>query len=160
MIYRPNRPGGVAALARHLDDQPSVAGAARELVTAVTGLTVAGLQEVGTAWLPYPCRRDPVPRPQEQGHRWTVYRAQAIGRLTLDTTVAPAACWCTREQLHELARRTIDHARDRLDVKEFTRRPGLQPPWVSWLIHAGLIQMDPADLLAIDELGRRPDERR
>jgi ADP-ribose pyrophosphatase YjhB (NUDIX family) len=155
MFRRVRFPVGIAPAAGHVDGHGGFAAAARAEVGEELGLQVQVLRQVTGGWRPYPCRRlasQPLP-----GHRWAVYLAEATGQLRPDPAEAAGARWYTRAELQRLADRTVAHALGLITPVEFAADPGLEPVWLDWLRAAGLIEVEPTDLYAVDDLARKGD---
>lgn len=159
MFQRATPPAGVAPAAGHVGEHGDPEAAAIAEVREEVGLTVTGLELLATRWLPDSCGSRQLPGPQGFDHHWSIYRADVTGVVAVDVREAVNPRWCTPAQVQALADRTVDWAHGGLTDTQFTARPGLEPVWVLWLHHLGLIHVSPADLSLITPLACRPAGR-
>ncbi|MFI6603740.1 NUDIX domain-containing protein [Nonomuraea sp. NPDC050536] len=146
--------GGVAPATGHAAEHGTFTDAARAKVTDEVGLAMTSLTAVASGWRDNACHRHPAPEADGRrgGHHWEVFQAEAAGTLALRPRTNGTARWSTVDELQELTRRTAEHARGRTDDAAFAARPGIEPVWVHWLVTAGLVDVTPEDLAAIDRL--------
>ncbi|MDI6098186.1 NUDIX hydrolase [Actinoplanes sp. NEAU-A12] len=150
LFARNTPPVGIAPAAGHVDEHGSPEQAARTEVAEELGLTVTTLIPLAQQWRTNICRRQH--GPHGPGHHWTVYRAEVTGTITASPREARNPRWYTTTELQYLAERTADRARGRISVAEFAANPGLEPVWVGFLYHAGLITLSLRDLDRVDYL--------
>lgn len=142
---------GIAPIAGHVfDAHASYQDAARAEVWEETGMRVTGLTHIGGGHRRNRCRRGD--GPNGPGHTWKIYRATATGTPHSADGSMLGLHWATRGELAELAARTVARALGRLTDADWREAPGLEPVWCHWVVLATLIDMNPDDLAAIDEL--------
>ncbi|MFF9310107.1 NUDIX hydrolase [Streptomyces sp. NPDC014748] len=149
MFDRATFPPGVAPAAGHIDDHGTAEDAARAEVEEELGLTVTALTHVTGWWRNNRCRR--LPGPRGTGHEWTVYQASVTGTLSPSTRETRNVRWLGRQELQDLADRTVAYAAGRLTDPEFTAMPGIEPVWVQWFANLGVLDITPDDLRQIDQ---------
>nr|MDT0658725.1 NUDIX hydrolase [Micromonospora sp. DSM 115978] len=155
MITRATPPAGRAPVAGHLDDHGTVEDAVRDEVSEEVGLTVTSLAvTIPRHWRDNICRRQD--GRLGVGHFWTIFQAKVTGDIRTDPTEAVDARWYNPGELQDLADRTITYARGALSSKEFTTEPGIQPVWVTFFKQLGLIRINHADLVAVQNAARHP----
>lgn len=150
-------PVGTSPPAGHVDGWGGWRLAAINEVLEETGLQVTRnrLEDVTGGWRATPCRR--LPGPLGTGHEWRVYRATADGQKPRPAPEENRNMrWADRGELQALAIVTVGVARGLLSPEAFAQQPGLEPVWVEWLQDAGLIQVHPADLVAVDQYACLP----
>jgi hypothetical protein len=101
-------------------------------------------------WRPNACRRHLARL--GVGHKWWVVVAEVDGELNPSSRETRNARWATTAELQELAERTVDYAHGRISDEAFATRPGIEPVQVRWFANADLIDVDQADLDAIEDL--------
>lgn len=143
-------PAGTAPPAGHVDSHGSFEDAAVTEVFEETGLTVTSLRQVTGGWRNNRCRRTPGPR--GVGHEWQVYVATVTGDLDPSPRETRNARWLRRRDLQELADRTVDYVWTRVNPRQWEAEPGIEPVWVRWLEHVGLVIVSESDSEAIDAL--------
>ncbi|MGI5237003.1 NUDIX hydrolase [Dactylosporangium sp. CA-139066] len=153
MIERVNAPAGIAPPAGHIDEHGTAEDTARAEVCEETGLTITSLDLLGRWRRSNVCRRRHLA--SGPGHDWTVYTAQATGTLTAQPDETRNPRWYTRDELQDLAYRTVSYAYGLMSDAEFAAAPGLEPVWADFLYTAGRIQLLPGDLSMINKLACR-----
>lgn len=169
VFERATAPIGIAPPAGHVyddhekladgirDEGASYRAAAHAEVSEEVGLTVTGLALLTSGWRINGCRR--LPGSVGVGHDWRIYAATVTGDLNPSERETRNARWASRDELQELADRTVLYAWGVLTDAEFTAAPGIEPVWVRWLSEAGLVFVPEDGLEEIDRLLRTRAER-
>jgi 8-oxo-dGTP pyrophosphatase MutT (NUDIX family) len=64
------------------------------------------------------------------GHFWHYFQVAVSGTIDPDPTETKKVWWATREELAELADRTVAYARGEVTAEEFAAAPGIEPVWM------------------------------
>ena len=154
MFERAKFPPGIAPVAGHaLDEHASFEEAAVAEVREEVGLEVVSLTLLMEGEMDNRCRRQGVD--DYPGHEWKIYRADVQGELNPSADETRNVRWVDGAELQVLADITIAYSNGHLTDAEFAQQPGIEAVWVQWLAGLGLINVDPADMLAIYHLAAR-----
>jgi hypothetical protein len=114
---------------------------------ALVGAAAPRLYEHASGWRDDRCRL--VPGPTGAGHNWMILTAPGAA-----ASLASDGQWVTRDELQQLADRTIGYAAGRIPAEDRDGRPGLAPEWVGWLAGSAIDPVGHDDLACCAQLGR------
>lgn len=147
LIKRKNFPVSYAFVAGHLDgDSPE--DAAKKEAQEEAGITVSGLKKVLEETFQNPCKRE-----GGSYHEWHVFDVLNWSGEPKAASDAKEVFWATRQELNDLAQKTIDILKKAeiplenlseathfvTQNKEWSENPGLEPVWIIMLKKIGIL---------------------
>jgi ADP-ribose pyrophosphatase YjhB (NUDIX family) len=124
LIERMKYPFGFAPPAGHVDGDSSFELAAKRELTEEVGLTAAKLKLVFEGRKDNVCRR-----PDGSWHYWKIYEVEVRGEVKRSEDETKRAGWYTRQEIEELAERTMKYLRGEVSEDEWQKNPGLEVFW-------------------------------
>lgn len=134
LIERRRFPFGFAPPAGHVDDRDSFENAAREEVREEVGLNPIKLRLVKEGRKDAKCRRR-----GGNYHYWKIYEVEAEGELRPSREETKQAGWYTKEQIKELAERTVKYLNGEISEEDWEANPGIEPVWYEWFRELNII---------------------
>ena len=134
LIERRNPPFGFAPPAGHVDQHGSFENAATVELKEEVGLVARQLRFVIEGRKDNKCRRF-----DGTWHYWRIYRADAVGNVSVSKTEVRSFGWYSPTELRGLAVQTEHYLSGDIVEEAWRRSPGLEIVWLDWFRDLGLI---------------------